>query len=947
MAGNSLAQILNKMKVADITEKWGGVLAFGQAQVNNLLRQQWLEKYDGRNFVPVFSGQIDLNEAETETGILSDVLLGNPLLSFEPAALDNSRAVLTFSLLGGSFTASEQTTGVMYSYEIKEAQGFTLKIILNLELAVGAIDRMGRVTLDLSNGVEFACNLTAQTASQKKIGEYFKARFNELPIERRVYELGWLDLRGGGDLTPTNFIILTQRAPGADQPGAPNAGDGAVVVLLKLRGSSSGGGTPSKDYFPYLIPDDLENGLPKYSATMVLAQEYISRSDDEKLELIQSVLFPGERNVFVEYSRHTPRDMVIFGALAPSKTALVIEPAVHSAKAGGSPVPYKAYRNGVPVNDVKWSVKSLNTVHSSGAINELTGVYTPVSAALIGKNVVRNIVSATWVEPANGEKPATTHRVSALLLVTPEIIAVSPGCVPRQVGGPSVTFVATGISGSNFTWSQPAFGTLVPQGNTAVYTPPKQELPEHLQVEEIQVSDGAGGIARASVVLSNFPTTMRIEPAFVSSLARSATVELKEFPGQPLPGLERKWEVIGEGSVDRNGVFKAPAHSTRAYSVVKCDIYYDEDILVRTGYSIINLYRVDEEPGWSSLTKFSLTALRSEKVYSNGFQQVPIEIRMETDGERMTPEQELSVRFYYLGSRQQVAEVPVGQVGIPFDRDNPLLWAQSSEPNTFTPWGGTLDEPVKNPATAPVPNVFTMYLVTRAGQVTEFFASVLNPDGLSLDSDTHPGNPDGRIKVTPVESPKTSVDFFTFKRRRIEGGGIGDPANGENEEDFDNFLKTLDYYDLEYKQDGQRAMTFVELELAEGSRQSSVLWESTHANEQMFSHLGYAYNHPRKTGDRDVMHHDSLIKANPILKVNLDTTVKGGVAEGRLLFSLFRRTDVRQDEWRGQPGNKDLHPLRGGSIDLILTDNQGHRQPIKIGFRDGNRNRLRVIDLPE
>lgn len=420
MASNSLASILEKMKDRSITERWGAVCAFDRERLNRVLLQQWLEKYDGTNYVPVFSGEMELNDSKTEKGILKDVLLGKPLLSFEPAALDNSRAILTLSILGGSFSAHEIKTGLLYSYEITEAQGYTLKIKLDLSLVVGEIDRLGRVTLDLSKGTEFSCNLAGPAASQQKIGAFFHERFKKLPVERQVYELGILDLKGGGDLTPTNFIILTQRAPGAELPGALNVGDGAVVVMIKLRGNAMGGDIPSKDRFPYLIPDDEENGVRKYSATMVLAREFISRSDDEKLDLIRSVLFPGEKNVFVEHSRYTPYDMVMFGSLDPSKTSLTIEPSVLSLKAGGAPVTYKAFFNNAPVNGVTWSVRSLNTIESAGTMNAASGVYQPVSAAKIGKQSVRNIVTATWTEPANGERPARIHRVSALLLVTTE-----------------------------------------------------------------------------------------------------------------------------------------------------------------------------------------------------------------------------------------------------------------------------------------------------------------------------------------------------------------------------------------------------------------------------------------------------------------------------------------------------------------------------------------------
>lgn len=955
MASNSLASILEKMKQQTITEKWGAVLALDRARVNRVLQQQWLEKYDGINFVPAFSGEMYLNDSKTERGVLKDVMLGRPQLSFEPAALDNSRALLTLSILGGSFTAYEQNTGLLYSYEITEAQGYTLTIKLDLSLVVGVVDRLGRVTLKLTDGVEFACNLAAPAASQQKIGEFFHERFRQLPLERQVYEVGYLDLNRGGDLCPTDFIILTQRAPGAELPGAANAQDGAVVVMIKLRGSEKGGDIPSKDLFPYLIPDDQQNGVPLYSATLVLSEDYVSRADDEKLELLQSILFPGRKNVFVEHSRHTPRDMVVFGSLEPSTSSMTVQPEVHSMKAGGSPITYKAYINGAPVSDVTWSVKPLNTIGSGGRIDPATGVYTPVSAAQIGTQLARNIVTATWLQPPEDGKPAVEHRVSALVLVTTEAMTLSPACVPRQVRGAPVTFVATALSGSTLTWSKPEYGTLVANGNTAVYTPPAQDLPEHFLAQPIEVSDGTGETVQACVVLSNFAATMKIEPAFVSTLARSGTVKLEEQSDVPIE-FERRWQVLGDdGGTVQDGLFQAPAQSTKPFSVVKCDIFY-ENFLVKTGYSIIKLKNFDDEPGWTMVGEFNLTALRSKKLYNNGLQMVPIEIHIETNGRSLTAEEEASVRLHFLSSRNQVSEIQPGQDGIPYVPGSNVLWAQASKQNDYNTYQGTFDSDASAAPAAELPNRFTRYLVTRDKEVTAFFALIHNPDGVPLPSDQYPGEETGIIKIEPQPSPEFNPSNFSFVRRRMSEGGEGDAGDKENEADFDKYLTTVDYYDIELKE-GLRALTFRTLELArpqpgERSPVSIVAWESPWENEKMFSFTGYAFNDPKKDDDRNVMHYDSLIKANPILKPVLEHSVRGGVAEGRLLLALFRRTDVQQDDWRGKPGNKDLHPLkrengRPASLQMILTDNEGHRHAIRITFRDGNRNRFSLTALPE
>jgi hypothetical protein len=944
MASNSIADILEKMKKGNITAKWGAITAFDQVSLNRVLHQQWLEKYDGKNYVPVFSGELALNDSKTEKGILENVMLGKPRLSFEPAALDNSRALLTFSILGGSFSAHQINTGLLYSYKITEAQGYTLTVKLDLSLVVGKIDLLGRVTLDLSKGVEFSCNLAGPAASQKKIGEFFHEHFKKLPIERQVYELGYLDLKAGGDLSPTSFIILTQRAPNAELPGALNVGEGAVVVMIKLRGDDLGGDIPSRELFPYLIPDETQNGGLQYSATMVLAEKYIARSDDEKLELIQSVLFPGEKNVFVEHSRHTPHDMVIFGSLDPSKTSLTIEPQMHSLKAGGSPVTYKALFNNAPVS-ATWSVKSLNTIESSGEINSATGVYQPVSAAKIGKGSVRNIVTATWTEPANGQNPARVHRVSALLLVTPEAMSLSPACVVRPVGGASVRFVATALSGSILTWKQPAYGTLVATGNTATYTPPTNadDLPEHLIDQTIEVQDQHGEVVKACVVLTQFAPTMDIDPPFVSSLARSGTVELTE-KSNVSPTLERHWDVLGDGSVV-NGVFTAPTDSSRSYSVVKCDIFY-EDLLLRTGYSIIQLKNFDEEPGWTKLIKFELIEDRSKKFYANGYQQCAVTAKIETDGRALTAEEEDTLRFYHLRSRQKVEEVSPGQEGIVYDPLKPVLWAQTRVANRFRPYTGNFSNDEAGPSIVATPNMIPVYMVSRVAEVTRFYASIEDPNGLPLDSDVYPGTPEGVIALEPIPSPEIHPDDYQLKRRRISPpGGKPDPENGEEDYDFDMFLDTHDCFDLYYKKGGQvgipysfAAAEFVGLSV-NFARLSIVRWESEFANEKMFSYTGYTYNDPLVTKDQDVIKYDFILKNNPELRSKLQDKLTAPLADGRFTISVFRRPDIRQDF------NQGLNPLKEG-LKVILHDTEGHRHAITIEF-GADRNRPRITPLYE
>lgn len=934
MASNSIADIVEQMKQGSITWGWGAVCAFNRERLNRVLQQQWLDKYNGSNYLPAFSGTMDLNTTGTEYGVMKNILLGKPLLSFEPARLDTSRAKLTLSILGGNFSVHEKSIGLLYEFDVTEAHGYTLTVELDLSLIVGMVDRLGRVTLDLSKGTRFSCNLVAPSDSQSKLGEYFDQRFKALPPERQVYVLGILDLKGGSDLTPTNFIVLTQRAPGAEVAGAKNAADGAVVVMVKLRGSAHGGDIPAPERFPYLIPDDSDQD---YSATIVLAQEYAGRSDNDKLELIHSLLFPGEKNTFVEHTRREPADLVIFGSLAPSRTSLVIEPGVHVMKAGSAPFEFKAYLNGVMTN-VSWSVMSLNSNTSAGSINPTSGLYQPVAADELGRDLVRNIVKASYVDPQTKLK----HEVQALLLVTTQSMAISPGVVARVEGqtNKTVTFVATALKGTTLTWRQPTYGTLSATGRTAIYTPPSAAallaLPEFTVVDTITVENDTGETVEAAVVLTRAAPTLEIEPRYAASVERAATVTLTEKSGAPAT-VERVWRVIGDGRVSADGVYTAPATIRRPYDIVRCEISAS-GMLVYAGYSIIKLAPHIEEAGWSALTTFKLVPLRSEHLFANGFQQVPLQATIETNGARLTHDEETSLRMVFDRSKQKVRELPAEQEGIEDDGspETERLWAQTKVINRFKPFPTSAPRDTQTEPDAELPNKIEVLMVTHDTHPTEFYAEFDDALGNPWGSNTEPtpGHPDGVIKITPVPPPTPHIDHYQLVRKRVDGGGGDDP---DSDYDFDWFLKTTDYWALMYRRDGQVGVDFLTAEVPE--LRSIVQWESAAPNETMFSYTGYAYNDPVKPSDGSLMHYEPLLVENLGIPVKTEMEPGTSLAPGKFRIGLFR---CEHSDGIKQSARVKLHPLRFQKMKVYLTDDEGNHHKVAVGFPASDRNRLYV-----
>jgi hypothetical protein len=968
MAGNSRADILAKMQLGTITEGWGAITVFNRTRLNRILLQQWIEKYDGSGYMPPFSGRAYTTELKTEYSDLNDIVLASPRLSFdsqENADFSNSSATLTLSILSGTYTAYAVGDGfdsVLYSYTIQEAHGYTLTINVDLAMVSGEVDELGRVVLDLSKGTKIECNLAGPKVARLELGKYFQQRFNELPPHRRVFELGMLDLKGYNPLTPKRFEIRTQQAPGGNDVMSSTYGDGAVVVFIQLKASEFGGGMPPS-HFPYLIPNDQDDQGDKYSATLILAKEFVKYADRDKLTLIHSLLFPGENNIFVELDRATTsHDMAVFGNINPSKTAITIDPPLHSMKAGSRPFQYQALRDGKPLSGVIWSVRSLNTQGSAGQIVQNTGLYTPVALERAGRETVRNVVTATYTDAATQQ----TYRVSSLLLVTSEPMAISPTVTRSLLSGAQqpITFVASAVSGAGLSWSQPEYGSLEVNGNTAIYTPPATPLPEDVVVQAIEARNPVTGeTVSASVVLFKYAPDFDITPGFTRGLGQLQTLQLKENDRKP--DLKRRWTVIGEGSVTDGGLYMAPSQFSKPVDIVVCELLNQQGQVEYFGYGIVQLSNIVQELTWKSLHRFHIKKVVG-RAYANGMQQMAVNILVKTSdvdsvNYPLNEDEVASLRLVDKATRDELPFVQ-GQNGI--EQGSPLRWATNwTRSNRFTSMQGGNLEVASAQNSSSLGGVLntdkTLYVHTRGERPTDtppstrFVASLIGSSGQGqFYSDLHPGENDtedvGHVTLTPVPIPTKSPTDYTFKGARVAGGGAGGIGRPEGpgwdplppgEDDFDYFLKTIDYWRLEYKR-GPDTVLFVRCNFK--ARQSLVKWESGYDNETMFSYTGYAFHWFAPGGESDpknrTIEFDHALTYRPLppeltpVEFENDQTP----VSGELLITLTRADDVRRST------SGDLLPLNNVSMVVDLLDAEGNPHSLDLKFASDNRNKLEL-----
>ncbi len=925
---NSKDQLLEYMRARETTQDWGAICMFGRARLNRLLEQQFVAGFDEFSFLPAFSIQrIDLTDDQTEWMELDSIILSKPLLSFETASLDNSRATLKLGIMSGVVKVFSSPVGspkrLLSSFTLSEPQGYILEMGINLHLVVGEVDARGRVTLDFNNGLDFRCNLGEQLNARNRIGEAFEGVLKALPRHKRVFELGTLELQGYNPLSPTTFHIRTQAAPGAKHVKASNYGEGGVLIFIALRDKPSPGYFPGEGSgFPYFIPDDKDGeGNDLYSAALVVSHDMIQHVEPERLDLLNGLLFPGE-HVFVESSRHTPKDLIVFGNIDPTLTSITLEPLFQVMHAGNKQqFNVRQVGKTIKAADVQWSVRSINMLNAGSISN--TGMYQSVLPAQLGKQTVRNVVTATYRDPSGGSE----RRASALVAVVLEAITVAPQVSAHYLSStPRATqLFAVSLDEGELAWRllDPQQGSLVAAGNQATYTPPVT-LPDSqsMLVQRVEVQDKRSGLrAEASMLLLASNPHLEVTPSHVFGLGHSGTVQLvasSEYPSENL-----RWSVIsGDGTVSPDGLFTAPAQLGSPTSVARCEFVYDGNVLL-TGYSVIQLSDFVQAQSWTQLQNFQLTIPADQtRALGNGYQQIAVDVEVETkpvDGVSypITEEEMSSLTIVHRDSGQALNYLSQNEEGIADDAV--YRWAVSNKENRFNRYGAV--SPAMNEKHFDVSGGITrrrVYLHTRASDPEIFHARFIDAFFGEHNSNEQSQTAPRVIEPVPVTVPQFESNNYTFSPKRVDGGGNNPPQ----QEDYDYFLDTTDYWYLEFVGRDGKPVRFLRCEF-EGN-QSTLQWESRRKWEYMFSHTGYIFRDEEGRFDKSVMLYDSRLPSIvPAPPVPIQPPEEVGV--GQLLISLFRKSNVL---YKGSSVAKSLEaPLM-----IKLLDKNGNRHHLSLAF---------------
>lgn len=267
MSGNSLADILAWMKDESRLLDWGLVVALERRKANLIVLQEYINRFGVGSYIPPIRGEVKIVSGK-RMELIHDFVMDVPFISFVHADLNNSKAMLTMSVMGGSQLTIEKDDGswkVEKLDEIDPLQGPKLYLDLLLHEVPGDVKSDGRVILDLSRSDNFRLTFAETETEQTIGGNFFRDLFNELKPEQRIYPLGKIERGSNALMRPESFVLRTQH-----YGGAVDFVDGCILALVRMEGGKDGN-FPGPNY-RYLIPDDQEKD---YSATVLFDQQLI------------------------------------------------------------------------------------------------------------------------------------------------------------------------------------------------------------------------------------------------------------------------------------------------------------------------------------------------------------------------------------------------------------------------------------------------------------------------------------------------------------------------------------------------------------------------------------------------------------------------------------------------------------------------------------------------
>ena len=292
MGTRSTASLLAKLKEAPQSFGWNAIVAYDKDCANGLLAQEYIARFSEDSYLKAITTKIPGSEAANEYVV--NLVLDRPRLSFERASVKWSQAKLVLKVIGGLHLNARTPLGQpeqlfkISSYDT--LNGPELRMSMTLSVLLGEVDIKGRIAFDLSKGTEITLTYSEDPETRRLGGEFFRAYFDKLPDEKKIFVLNTIAGSEGQYLNPRNVQIRTQAA----SQGDADDGSGAILLFITMVDEEFGKPPdPDKDTdLVYLIPDD---GATPYTTAILLDNRFfLEKFVEEGIHLLTGTSEPGQ-----------------------------------------------------------------------------------------------------------------------------------------------------------------------------------------------------------------------------------------------------------------------------------------------------------------------------------------------------------------------------------------------------------------------------------------------------------------------------------------------------------------------------------------------------------------------------------------------------------------------------------------------------------------------------